>query len=394
MNRLGPTFPLAPYSRPLVTHALTQGGRVRYDRSMLRNRRRLWFWLTAFFTCTGLLSFLHFYLDDLARAQTGTALTRFIEEMTSAYALLALMPIVLFVARRMVLNRGRWLPALGVAAGAAVLYSVLATTLRAVSRVVIFPIAGLGHYDYGNLLYRYPMEAASDVLTFAILAGFIYFIERLGRAKQIEIEAAHLQQRLEQAKLENLQLQLQPHFLFNTLNAISAMMYEDVGKADEMLAKLSDFLRSVLASSNVHEVPLEEELRMERMYVDIMRTRLERRLQISVHVDPGAEHARVPFMLLQPLLENSIRHGMADESGTLAIDVGIRRDDSATVSTVAADGRGFLVENARRDGHGLANVESRLAYMYNGASSFSIEARAGGGTLATMRFPFKEETVA
>jgi LytS/YehU family sensor histidine kinase len=358
---------------------------------MLQIRPRTWIWLTAFFTATGLLSFFHLYLDDRAHNVAGTFLPRIIEEMTSAYSLLALMPLVFFAARRLLLSRGRWASALAIALGTAILYSALATTLRALSRGAIFPLAGLGHYDYGNLFYRYPMEAASDVLTFAILTGFVYFLARLDWAKRAEVEAAQLQQRLDQAKLEVLQLQLQPHFLFNTLNAISAMMYEDVGKADQMLAKLSDFLRSVLTSSSVHEVPLEEELRMERTYVDIMGTRLERRLRLSVDVQPGAENVRVPFMLLQPLLENSIRHGIVGETAALGIAVGIRRDGEAAVVTVADDGRGFRAEDVRGSGHGLANVETRLKYLYNGASSFAIGPRPEGGTLATARFPFKED---
>jgi two-component system, LytTR family, sensor kinase len=368
---------------------------MRYDRAMLRNGPRLWFWLTAFFTAAGLLSFFHFYLDDLARGVEGTLSRRLIEEMTSTYVLLVLMPLVFFAARRLASACGRWAPAFGTAVAAAILYSVLATTFRALARAAIFPLAGLGHYDYGNMLYRYPMEAASDVLTFAILVGFVYFIERLNRVKHAEIEAANLQKRLEQSKLENLQLQLQPHFLFNTLNAISAMMYEDVGKADHMLAQLSDFLRDVLASSSVYEVPLDEELRVERAYVDIMRTRLERRLQMNVHVEPGAEHVRVPFMLLQPLLENSIRHGMRDdETNALSVSVKVRRDGETTEVTVADDGRGFRAAEARRNGHGLSNVETRLTYLYNGASSFSIVPRPEGGTLATMRFPFKKDPTA
>src|SRR5260370_20374202 len=156
------------------------------------------------------------------------------------------------------------------------------------------------------MFYRYPMEASKDVMYFMVMIGCVTLIDRFAEARRVELAAADLQTKLAQAQLENLRLQLHPHFLFNTLNAISSVMYEDVRKADAMLSKLSEFLRTVLASGGVHNVPLDEELAVEKMYVDIMTTRLERNLTLHVEVEDGARDAVVPFMLLQPLLENSI----------------------------------------------------------------------------------------
>jgi two-component system LytT family sensor kinase len=355
----------------------------------MSNRARLWIVLTAVFTAAGLFSFGHFYLDDITRQRPGTAERRFIEEMTGAYGVLLIMPLVIWIGLRVRWTRTAWFRSAALFAGGLVLYSTLHTTVLALSRAIIFPLVGLGSYDYGIMVYRYPMEASNDVVSYSICIGFVYFFKRLNDARKAEIEAAHLQRKLAEAKLENLHLQLHPHFLFNTLNAISAVMYDDVAKADAMLAKLSDFLRTVLATSDIHEVPMEEELRVERMYVDIMRTRLERRLQMSVVVDPSAATASVPFMVLQPLLENSIRHGMAGERDTLAIAVEARREGDRIVVTVADDGVGFATPANGHSGHGLANVESRLAYLYDGAASFAIAPRANGGTTATLCFPFK-----
>jgi two-component system LytT family sensor kinase len=358
----------------------------------MSNRARLWIVLTVAFTAIGLLNFGHFYLDDMARQHPGTAERRFIEEMTGAYGVLVIMPLVIWIGLRMRWTRSAWLGSAALFAAGWVLFSVFHTTLLALSRAIIFPLVGLGAYDYGNMLYRYPMEASNDVVSYSIFIGFVYFFKRLDDARKAEIETAHLQQKLAEAKLESLHLQLHPHFLFNTLNAISAVMYDDVAKADAMLAQLSDFLRTVLATSDVHEVPIEEELRVERMYVDIMRTRLERRLQMSVVVDPSAAKASVPFMLLQPLLENSIRHGMAGEREGIAIAVEARREGDRIVLTVADDGVGFSKPANGHGGHGLSNVESRLTYLYDGAASFVIAPRADGGTTATLRFPFKDAT--
>lgn len=342
--------------------------------------------LFALFSAIGLLLFCAGYLDDLSRQHFGTAPRRLTEELVGAYTALGLMPLIFLVARRFRIRRENWPSTLAVTLAAALVYSAIHTTLNAFGRDLVSLATGQGTYDYGIMFYRYPMEASKDILYFLIIVGFINFFDGLARSRQAEIAAADLQAKLAHAQLENLRLQLHPHFLFNTLNAISTVMYEDVQKADEMLTKLSDFLRLVLASSRVQIVPLEEEIKVERMYVDIMTTRLERRLLLDVRVDDDARDAEMPFMLLQPLLENSIRHGMPGENAALALTIAVRRENGSTVVDVVDDGTGFT-PGAKR-GHGIGNVESRLAYMYGDASSFAIASGASGGTRVTLRFPY------
>ncbi|MBV8488940.1 MAG: histidine kinase, partial [Candidatus Eremiobacteraeota bacterium] len=180
---------------------------------------------------------------------------------------------------------------------------------------------------------------------------------------------------------------LNPHFLFNTLNAISSVMYEDVRKADAMIAKLSDFLRIVLESNGVQQVPLDEELEVERKYVEIMRARLEQRLQLHVDVEDEARGATVPFMILQPLLENSIRHGVSPQRGAIDIRIAVARANGSTVILVDDDGVGFAPP-AASPGRGLDLVRSRLAYTFGPGASFSIGARQDGGTRAVLTMPF------
>jgi two-component system, LytTR family, sensor kinase len=349
-------------------------------------RTSTWLWLVGLFGAIGLLSFTHFYLDDLARMHYGTAPERFMEEMTGAYTALVIVPILAFILARFPC---RWetLPlALVVNLAGLAVFSAAHTTLMLVTRTLISPLIGLGPYDYGIMRIRYPMEAANDVIVYTTMTLVMLFITHRAKARHAELTAADLQTKLAEAKLDNLRLQLQPHFLFNTLNAISSVMYEDVRKADEMLSKLSDFLRVVLASGGVHEVPLTEELAVERMYLDIMRARLERNLTLDVNVDPTAERGIVPFMLLQPLLENSIRHGMADERTAMAMQINVRRENGAMVIDVCDNGRG-VPENIK-GGIGLSNVRSRLEQMYGTAASFSIAPRKEGGTCATIALPY------
>ncbi len=340
----------------------------------------------AVYTAIAALFFSYRYFDDLARQTYGTWGIRLVEEATGAYTALVLLPFIVWVARRFRPTLDRWYVTPLIWLAGAIIYSAAHTTLMALSREVIYRVLGWGDYHYGIMTFRYPMEASNDVIWFFVIASTINFLDRMAAARRAELAAAGLQTKLAEAKLENLRLQLHPHFLFNTLNAISSVMYEDVQKADEMLSKLSDFLRVVLASSGVNEVPLDEELAVERMYVDIMTTRLERQLSLDIHVAEDAREASVPFMLLQPLLENSIRHGMGDGREALDLGIDVRRTNGSTVISVSDDGAGF--NPVAQTGIGLNNVSSRLEQMYGKNASFSIERRSQGGTLATLRFPF------
>jgi LytS/YehU family sensor histidine kinase len=341
--------------------------------------------LIVLMTVVGLLLFATATLDDLARMHHGSELRHFIEAMTGALTVLLLIPGVRWVVRRDPISRATWRSAVPIALLAMAVYTAAHTTLILLTRTVIFPLAGLGPYDYGIMLYRYPMEAANDVLGFSIMYGAIYVIRRLERGRAAELAAAELRTKLAQAQLENLRLQLHPHFLFNTLNAISAVMYEDVRKADDMLAKLSDFLRIVLESGGVEQVTLEEEMRVEHMYVDIMRTRLERPLRLDVRIAPGARGARIPFMLLQPLIENSIQHGLPTGRGDLDIAIGAEFELGQLVIEIVDNGAGYAADGLH--GHGLRNVESRMRQTFGPESSFAIAADPDGGTRVRLSYP-------
>ncbi len=351
--------------------------------------RRTWLLILLGFTALGILNSLHYYLDDLARGYHGTLTRRIIEEFTGTYCAMALLPLIFWFYRRFCFGEN-WIRAIAGNIAGAVIYSILHTTLMWTSRIAVYWVLGLGAYSYGNMLYRYPMEGAGDLFDYALMLGLIALFVNLADARKAAVKEAELEGKLSEAKLENLRLQLQPHFLFNTLNAISSVMYEDVGKADQMLTQVSEFMRLVLASSGVQSVTVDEELRIERMYVDIMKTRLERNLLLDVRVDDSAHKALVPFMLLQPLLENSIRHGMGSARSSIDLDIDVARQNGSTVIRVADDGIGY--NEGVANGIGLNNTISRLDYMYGAGASFVIAARDDGGTLATLTLPYVEGT--
>jgi two-component system, LytTR family, sensor kinase len=353
----------------------------------------VWTWTALFllFTALGLLKFSYLYLDDLARERIGTALVRGIEELTGAYTAFVLLPLIVWFARKFSWHRTQWIRFFAGQLTGAVCYSLAHTTLMALSRAAIFPLFGLGRYDYGNMAFRYPMEFSGDLSGYAIIVGFFYFFRRLREAQQREIVAAQLEARLAEAQLENLRLQLNPHFLFNTLNMISSVMYENVRTADAMITRLSDLLRFTLRAESKPEIRFAEELEITRMYLEIMKARFEDKLQVKYEVETGVQEALIPQLILQPLVENAVRHGMNEESG-LRIIVKAARERDALVIHISDNGPGIADRGealGTKAGIGLANTRVRLEQLYGLEQRLEIADEAGNGTDVTLTLPFK-----
>jgi LytS/YehU family sensor histidine kinase len=357
---------------------------------MKASRARSVLLLVGLALACGTLEFLYRYLDDLSRGIHGTFATRFIEEGTGTLTFFVLVPFVFELCRRMPWRRERWPRTVAVLVGAGILFSLAHTTLMAITRSILFPLAGLGPYDYGNLVYRYPMEMANDDIFFAILVTLVYFVQRVREARQRELAAAHLETQLAQARLDNLRLQLQPHFLFNALNAISAVMYEDPRAADTMIARLSDFLRATLDASDQREASLENELRIVSLYADIMRARLEHNLKLDCACPSDLREVRVPSLVLQPIVENAIVHGMTGGRTAIGISIAAQRDGDDVLIRVTDDGAGLDgAGGSPGSGRGLANTRMRLAQLYGDGERFRIARRSEGGTEVELRVPYR-----
>jgi two-component system, LytTR family, sensor kinase len=241
------------------------------------------------------------------------------------------------------------------------------------------------------MFYRYPMEFSNDLLSYSVIVLVYYFFERLRIAQAQQLAAAELHAKLAQAQLENLRLQLQPHFLFNTLNTISSVMYEDVPAADAMLTQLSELLRLTLRTANSHEIPLAQELEITRLYLQIMQKRFESNLRVTYSVDAALENSLVPQLILQPLVENSLRHGLKDGGAGIDISIGAQRENGSLILKVADTGAGLGVQGADAavsHGVGLANIRGRLEQLYGPDQEFGIANRATGGAEVTLRVPF------
>jgi two-component system, LytTR family, sensor kinase len=353
-------------------------------------------WAVLFLVYTGIfvLIFSYRYLDDLSRERPGTFGVRFLEEFTGVYSVFIILPLVIRMAGSYLFKSIGWLRLIVLHLLSAVAFSFLHTSLMAVSRWILSPLVGLGSYDYGIMRFRYPMELSNDLLGYTVIVLVYYFLERLRIAQAQQLAAAELQAKLAQAQLENLRLQLQPHFLFNTLNTISSVMYEDVPAADAMLTQLSELLRLTLRTANSHEIPLAQELEITKLYLQIMQKRFESNLRVTYSVDAALENSLVPQLILQPLVENSLRHGLKDGGAGIDISIGARRENGSLILQVADTGSGFGTqggEAAMNRGVGLANIRGRLEQLYGAEQEFGIANRPSGGAEVTLKVPFHLE---
>jgi len=354
------------------------------------SRARVWTVLFLIYSAILVVEFEYRYLDDLSRQHAGTFGRRLLEEATGVYSVFFLLPFVVLFARYYLFECQGWARRIALHLSGAVLFSFLHTTIMAVSRKILAPLLGLGAYDYGIMTYRYAMEFSKDLLSYTITVLAYYAFERYRISEAEKLATAELQMKLAQAQLENLRLQVQPHFLFNTLNTISSVMYEDVRAADAMITQLSDLLRLTLRASRAQEIPLEEELQIARLYLDLMQKRFENKLRISYSIDPALKNSLVPQLILQPLLENSLRHGMAAGDAPMEISITAQRENGNVILEVLDTGCGLGSREPAEvlgRGLGLSNIRDRLAHLYGDRQQFSITNRTGGGAQVTLRVP-------
>ena len=345
-------------------------------------------WVVALWMLHGLLLFGYRHLDHVARHAAIPAVVPFIEEMTGALAGLVLfVPFVRFL-RRFPLGARTWLRHAPLHLVAMVVISFTHTWMLSWSRRLVFPAVGLGAYDYGDMRVRYWMELSNDAASYCILVMIVMGYDALRTARAREIAHAELRAELARAEVQNLERRLHPHFLFNALHTISAVMYDDPAAADRMLSGLSSLLRRALRTSDAHEVPLREEIALVEDYLAIMRARFEERLDVVLDVDDDAARALVPPLLLQPLLENAIHHGADPRTHRVRAALRAKRDGAALRLEVRDHGRGL--GGARpKEGIGLSTTSRRLATLYGDAHRLAFEEADGGGLRVLVELPFR-----
>jgi signal transduction histidine kinase len=230
----------------------------------------------------------------------------------------------------------------------------------------------------------------TDFQWYLLLVGAAYTVDYYRRLRDREVHAARLDESLAAARLEALKMQIQPHFLFNTLNTISELVHEDPDAAERMIVRLADLLRLTVDNAQTHEVTLAQEVEFLDAYLEIQRTRFQDRLRVEVSVGPGTARARVPNLVLQPLVENAIRHGAASLGGLGRISVKSERRGERLRMEVHDNGPGPHPDPrpGGRQGVGVRNTRERLAQMYGQGGRLELTHCPVGGTVAAVEIPF------
>ncbi len=227
-----------------------------------------------------------------------------------------------------------------------------------------------------------------NLLIYWVIVTVTFAFDYYRKYRERELRTMELEKRLAQAKLQSLQMQLNPHFLFNTLHSVSALMHQDVDAAEAMVTRLSDLLRAALDNTDTQEVTLREELEFLKRYLEIEQIRFGSRLTVNMNVPQDTLDARVPNLILQPLVENAIRHGIEPHAKPGRIDLRVSRAAGALTVELSDNGAG-LRDEAAVEGVGLSNTRARLQTLYGEAHGFQLREAPDGGLLVRLMIPFR-----
>ncbi len=341
----------------------------------------------GFFSAFAVFYFISTFTDEPARF--GLLLTL---NLGYWYTWAALTPAVLCITRRFPFDRA-WKMAIPMHVVGVVVVTSLHVVLTVALRMATYWIVGESldtwlHEAQEMLFLNFDWE----MMTYWTIVGVGTALRYLHEARAKELNAVQLETRLVEARLHTLQRQMQPHFLFNTLNTISALMHRDVDAADAMIARLSDLLRMSLQRVGVQEVPLKEELDFLSKYLEIEQTRFRDRLTVVFDVQAETLHALVPNLLLQPLVENAIKHGIGPRPTPGQIAVRARINGAMLELDVQDNGVGLSAARLTdfNRGVGLSNTRSRLDHLYGSLHRFEFRQPAEGGLLVCIAIPMAE----
>jgi two-component system, LytTR family, sensor kinase len=317
--------------------------------------------------------------------------------ITYWYAWAVLVPGILWLARRYRFERGTWKRAAAVHCLGVLAFTFTHALITIAARTVIIDGMGGGEALLGRsfqfwVAFRelFFLNFDWEMMTYWAVVGLSHALDFHRESQERELTAAHLETRLAEANLQALQRQLHPHFLFNTLHTISALMHRDTEAADAMLERLGDLLRLTLERIGMQQVRLKDEIDFVDKYLEIERARFGDRLRVHFDIDARILDASVPNLLLQPLVENAVRHGIARKVGGGQVEIVAQREGDRLRLMIRDDGVGMPADTLRlvNKGVGLSNTRSRLEHLYGDAQSFEFHRPPDGGLAVTIEIPF------
>jgi sensor histidine kinase YesM len=380
-----------PPARPTAAATAAATTNVAFDGSVWR-RRLLYLGVVALvWTAVGLFFTLQFYFAMIRSDRPVPLAESMAVQFSYVYIWALVTPLVLWLAARFRLEPEHWRRNL--------LLHVLYSTACVVLVGCLLYAFNTIYFDRPRgttsalwLVYRnIVLNASENYGIYGLILLARHALDYYRRYTAGERRAAQLQTQLAEAQLQALKMQLQPHFLFNTLHSISALVYTDVEAADKMIARLGDFLRLTLENSGTQEVSLQQELEFLKCYLEIERIRFQDRLTTTFRIDAQALDTQVPNLILQPIVENAIRHGIAPRSTPGRIDILAERKNGTLRIRIKDNGSGLSLnqslERNGKEGVGLANTRARLEQLYGAAHRFELANDPRGGLIVTLEIP-------
>jgi two-component system LytT family sensor kinase len=347
-----------------------------------------WGVIFAFWSLFAIYMALQGHYDQQAVGQPITWALAFRSEFAYSYVWALLTPLILWLAKRFPVDHRGWYRT-------APLHALACVVIVAIQKMVYVVLVPPSNpkwrpHDLASLVQVILITMDYGVLLYGIVLLIHYAVKYYVRYQEGRVRALQLESRLAQAQLQALKMQLQPHFLFNTLHSISTLVHEDPEAAETMIARLSELLRLSLENAGAQQVPLSTELEFVERYLEIEQIRFEDRLQIHFDIDPQTLDAPVPNLILQPLVENAIRHGFSGGSGG-RIEVRSHLVAGKLMLQVLDNGAGLRCERVpARSGPGLGlnNTRARLEAIYGKEHDFILRDASNGGVEAAILIPF------
>ncbi len=367
-----------------------------------------WKLIIGFWTLIAIFTVVTRLLDPRGGSMEASVILPRVARVFFEFYLWALVtPLIFWIAARYKPERSRLVRTILALLAAGLVVSLAVDLTIDLLRVYAFPDSSPYPNEFRPLtaIFRFWFLDEFAVYGTVLATGFarIYYLRERKReaeaarltkeAQELEAQKADLEAQLSAARLQALRMQLNPHFLFNTLHAVSTLVGRDPKGVRRMIARLSLLLRYVLEGNDQQEVPLREEIKFLRGYLEIQEIRFQGRLNVHIEVDPEVESALVPTLILQPIVENAIKHGTSEHPDVGEIAVQVRRTEEWLVLKVSDNGPGLHVpaSTAMERGTGLSNVKARLEALYGSAYHLKFGASPSGGLTVTLALPYHHE---